>query len=573
MGLESLFLQKLTGHLTRKSVRTCSKWAETYRKMAGEFPGPWSFARFPWLREMHDSTAPLNVGQKSAQAGFTETLLNRVFYFIDVKAQSVLYVLPNKTPDAADFSSARFNAALEESPYLSRLFSNVNNVGFKRAGSASVYIRGSQSRAALKSIPVNLVVLDEVDEMCEENIPLVWQRMAGQMEKEAWMVSTPTTEGKGINHYYETTTQEHFHFRCPYCSRLTELCYPECLVITAEEIADPKIQDSYLICRECKHLLPQETKADWLKDHEWVKSYPDRINRGFHINQLYSSTVKPYEIAQKAIAARTNQADEQELYNSILGVTHSVAGSSIDDKDIINCTKGHVQPLGIAGANWGYTHNLLAAAGLPSQLAITMGIDVGKKFHYWIDAWVPSPGRTLDPNDNAYPVTLKTGETDSIEELHPIIEFFTPNSIVIDAQPERHLVYQFCLRYKGRARMCFYIEGTTGTHFKEDDTEDDHETVVRDEPTVKVDRTSWLDRSQGRFKNRTIHLPQNLNNDVKLHLKALTRRPKRDKNGNLAFHWDHNKNKPDHYAHARVYSEIAYPFAAGHGEYTDIVKW
>src|SRR5262249_14884021 len=163
------------------------------------------------------SDAELNVGQKAAQMGFTETVLNIVFYHIDVKAVDCLYVLPAKTPDASDFSAARFDPALESSPHLANLFSDVKNVGHKRAGTATLYVRGSRSRAGLKSIPTGLIILDEVDEFDQENIPLAMERAAGQVEKMVWMISTPTIDNFGINKYYLQSSQNHFHFKCPCC--------------------------------------------------------------------------------------------------------------------------------------------------------------------------------------------------------------------------------------------------------------------------------------------------------------------------------------------------------------------
>ncbi len=170
----------------------------------------WVPDEFPWTLGMHDSQAARNVGMKGAQLGFTETVLDITLYNIDINALDCLYVLPTKTPDASEFSAARFDPALELSPHLAKLFSNVKNVGHKRAGAANLYIRGSNSRSSLKSIPVGFIVFDEVNEMNQENIPLAEERTSGQANPVIWKISTPTVPGKGISLVFDGSPQEHF---------------------------------------------------------------------------------------------------------------------------------------------------------------------------------------------------------------------------------------------------------------------------------------------------------------------------------------------------------------------------
>lgn len=124
---------------------------------------------------MHDCWAERMVGQKAAQMGYTEAALNKAFYAIDVKRESVLYILPARVPNAANFSSSRFDPAIEASPYLGSLFTDVKNVGHKRAGIASLFIRGSKSKADLKSDPTAVMIFDEVEEMVQKHIPLAFR--------------------------------------------------------------------------------------------------------------------------------------------------------------------------------------------------------------------------------------------------------------------------------------------------------------------------------------------------------------------------------------------------------------
>jgi hypothetical protein len=494
---------------------------------------------------MHDSTAEINVGQKAAQQGFTETVLNITFFKIDVAGIDCLYVLPAKSPDASDFSAARFDPALELSAHLSRMFSDVKNIGHKRAGTVNLYIRGSKSRAGLKSVPTGFIALDEVDEMDQDNIPLVFERAAGQLDKQIWMLSTPTIEGVGISKYFVESSQDHFMFPCPSCGKRIELTFPDSLIVTAEEADDPRIKESHLICTACKSTLPHLDKPDYLGKGIWVPSYTGRDMRGFHVNQLYSYTVSPVDMAKASLRARRDPASEQEFYNSKLGVPHIVDGARVSDENIASCMGSHkrdAQPV----------------AGL-----VTMGVDVGMPWcHYEIDRWDLAPVGSIDINVQSTPRVVTFGKVQNFEELDNLMRKYGVSMCVIDANPERRKAYEFSSRFSGRVKMCFYGRGVNGKNIHEGKDV---------EPTITVDRTSWLDLSLSRFKGKNIVLPIDLDHEYKSHIKALVRIYEKDADKNQVGKYVRG-SEADHYAHARNYAEIALPLAASMARSVDIKR-
>ncbi len=541
--------ERIAAGLKRRSVTTCSRWAENYRIMGGSsFPGPWTFLHHPWLREMHDSEAELNVGQKAAQLGYTETILNIAFFNIDIKHTDVLYVLPAKTPDASDFSAARFDPALELSVHLSRIFSDVKNVGHKRAGSTNLYIRGSRSRAGLKSVPTGLIILDEVDEFTQENIPLAFERAAGQLQKQVWMVSTATIDNYGINRYFIQSSQNHFNFKCPGCNRFNELLFPESLVITGSEITDKSLKDSHLICSLCKVKLPHETKTEWLASGIWTPSYTDRDSAGWYINQMYSSTIKPYDFAKSYLLAQSDPAAEQEFYNSKLGLPHVVDGARVTEDDLETSKRGHKR--------------IDAKA---SPYLMTMGVDVGKWLHYEVDEWHIPGYNFVGPEINILSKcrVLTHGKCLDFEELDILMRQFGINMCVIDANPERRKATEFANRHYGRVKLCFYGRGVSGKTIH----------VHEAEPTITVDRTSWLDLSLGRYRRSrnddAIMLPADIDLEYRSHLKALVRVYEKDVDGNPVGKYVKG-NDDDHYAHARNYAEIALPLSMSIGQAVSI---
>lgn len=536
--IAQIMAERIASGLARRSLTTCSRWALGCRVMGKPYVGKWTFKYHPWLKGMHDSQAEMNVGQKSAQMGYTEWALNTAFFNIDIKAVNTLYVLPAQTPDATDFSAARFDPALELSNHLSKLFSDVKNVGHKRAGSANLYIRGSRSRSGLKSIPVGLIILDEVDEMDQDNIPLALERAAGQVEKMVLALSTPTIPNYGINKLYRDTTQEHFFFKCPACTRRTELVFPDCLKITADDVNDPKVEDSYLFCKECKATLLQKDKCIFLQTGEWVPAYTDRLPRGFHVNQLYSSTVSAPELAKSFLRSQRDPSEEQEFHNSKLGQAHIVEGAGVTDADLDRAT-GTYKKLQVP----------------PRVGCLTMGVDVGRWLHYEICQWtIPGDIKSVDLNVQSKARMLTHGKKQHFEELDDLMRFWGINFCVIDANPERRKAHEFSSRFFGLVKMCFYGQGIQGKQI--------HVAVNNaPEPTITVDRTSWLDLSLGRFRGvPTITIPVDTDQEYRRHMKALVRVYEKDKLGNQTGRYIKG-NDEDHYAHARNYCEIALPFA------------
>jgi len=539
------FLEVIHAGLERQTLTKCSHWAEKCRIMGPPLAGPWTFTYHPWLREMQDTDTELCIGQKAAQVGFTEMALNRVFYCIDIKHADCLYILPAMHPDAHDFSASRFDPAIDLSPYLKNLFSDVKNIGHKRAGSTNLFIRGSRSRAGLKSIPISQLTLDEIDEMNQANIPLVFERQSGQINKQTWIFSTPTVDGFGVNKWFTQSTEEHFMFACPHCSRQTELVFPECLVITADDALDIRLRESYLICKECKHPLDHNSRSEWLKNGKWIPKFPNRDSRGFHINQLYSSTVagRPIELAKAFLSTFVSKAAEQEFYNSKLGLPHIVMGARINESNIVDCISSHKN-----------------GTIIPSKL-ITMGIDVGSWLHYVVKEWsLPIRASGPDINMDAKARIIEIGKVLQFTELDVIMQKYRPNMTIIDANPERRKSYEFAQRFWGYVKLCFYGNNVNGKQINEG----------KDlmENMVTVDRTSWLDLTLGRYANKTVLLPVDTPLEFKENIKALVRIYEEDSNKNPVGKYISTSS--DHYAHADNYAEIALPLAFKIGTHQNI---
>jgi hypothetical protein len=539
--LEEHFANLVRDGLRRRGLRKCSDWAERYIYLPDPVtkePKPCRFEYHPWSKGMHNSECDFNIGMKAAQMAYTNTVLHVSLYELDMKGRSVLYVLPNSSPDASDFSASRFDMMLELSPHLGGLFSDTKNVGHKRAGSRNFWLRGSRSTSGLKNIDPSFVALDEFDEMDMNKVELALRRSDGQWSSRTWCISTPTMPDQGIHRLFMESTQEHWMFRCPHCSKIIELTYPDCLVIAADDLYDEKIKDTHVRCPECKVKITEEEKRHAQNETGlWVPMQTGRIARGFHVNQLSSCVKPPWKIAQTALKARYSQSAEQELYNSLMGMPHICAGSKLTETEVDACL----------------TPRRMSEKFRPTRFR-TMGVDIGKVHHYEIAGWhLDKIGP--DVNLSAHCQVIKAGLCESFQELAMLFRQYQIMMCVLDWQPESEKVFEFCCNHGGRANRCQYASGQGGKKL----------TIVQPESERKlmVHRTHWIDLALGRVRTGRIELPADIPIDYKAHLRNLVKFFKSEDDEDVSKDKsEYRRQGADHYAHARTYNEIALPLVA-----------
>ena len=523
-------LDTITTGLTAARATRADSWAESYRVMGEPYPGPFTFDYHPWTREMLCDDTEECVGQKAAQMGFTDSVaMTRAFYTLDKLKRDVLYVLPAKTPDATDFSAARFDPALERSPYLANLFTNVNNVGLKRAGANSLYVRGSRSRSALKSLPVGLIVNDEEDEFDQAAIILVRERITGQREgaRQIWHISTPSIPGRGINLTFNQSTQAHYFFPCPHCTfegkpRIIEFLFPDSLQIMGTDPITSEPLAEY-ICHHCKNVIVQEEKILALREGQWVHRVASHIH-GYQISQMYSPVITASNFQRAVTRSETSPAEEQEFHNNKLGEDHIVEGAAITEAHIDACIEDYKM------------NDPKKMKGL-----ITMGVDVGSKLHVEVDQWNIFSKNSIDLNDNARPNVVLATTVDTFDEIANLLYLYQPAMCVIDREPETRQAMSLARRYPGRVKLCKYT-----TH--------PQDLSIFDE-RVNANRTAWLDKALGRVITGMIALPKDIPEEWRTQISNLVRIPGKDPLGNPVYRYENRG--PDHSAHARNYAEIA----------------
>lgn len=529
--------------LESRTIGRCSRWVNKVR-FIGEPPKPYSFYHYPWLYDLHNDDSQEIVIMKGAQLGFTEYALNRTLFALDQIKVNVLYALPNERPDAMGFSKGRINPAADLSPYIEGLFAISKGEGHKiTKDSKSLYIRGARSRICFKQIDVGLVVLDELDEMTDEAVNLARYRLAGQPRfKQLIMLSTPHIEETGIHKQFLETTQNHFFFPCPSCGKQIELSYPKCIKITAQDATDPRVKGSYYCCPECESKIDHESKAEHLNKGAWVPAHPGRNTQGYTVNQMYSPTVTPVELAMQELRSRFDIVAKTEFYNSSLGLCFVADDAKITDAIINNAMKDYLN--GDQGDN--------------QKRLITMGVDVGQESHFvTVIGWNFDPKRySPDITSASIGKLLYYGTISDIHQAEDIMKLWQPRMTIFDAQPDTKNSIEICKKYKGIAYVCYYSLTKSGKQIQMGNV---------NENSISVNRTFWLDAMYNKFKTNTMSLPQNLGLDIREHLKALVKTYKRNDDGGTYSEYIKKESAPDHYAHAMTYATIALGMTSGHG--------
>ena len=472
----------------------------------------WSFRHREWQRDIMDDTSQRVVVMKAAQMGVTEIAQNRALHAVDALGLPVLYLFPTER-DVSDFSQARFDTMLRMSPRLKEMFTDVANVGLKRAGNTPIYFRGSNSPSQLKSIPVAYLIIDEFEEMVETSVTLARKRTIGHARWFEINLSTPRYPGAGIDKEFALTDQRKWKVPCHLCGAFQELTFERNLVIP-----DKSEAGSCWKCGECDERWSEQERLDLLDRGRWEADNPGSTRRGYHISQLYSPVATAERIGAEWHDAQISATRLQEFYNSFLGLAHEVKGIKVTEGMVLDCI-GTVGSVSVSKPN----------------VTTCLGVDIGMK-NNWVVGLI----------EEGKPRILAMGETDW-SGLPMLMSRFNVELAVVDAAPERHAAHAFREAFSGEVYLAFYpnTETMSGLEVRWNDEAE----------TVDIHRTAVADRVVGRFSRREFLLPGDTPRDFVRHCTAVYRALEVTPQGFERAVWKHRG--PDHFFHALVYLDVA----------------
>lgn len=334
---------------------TVSEWADKNRYLSSESAaeaGKWRTSRTPYLRQIMDDLSPTNSIQeviviKSVQLGFTEAGLNTVGCFVDIAPCPILYVMPT-IEMAKGVSRDRVDSMVQLCPNLSKKIrparerDSGNTVLKKTFPGGLLVFAGSNSGSELRSRPMRLLVLDEIDayplDVNGEGSPisLAEKRTTTFSNRKIFKLSTPTIKGvSGIEKAIGPTDQRKYFVPLPCCGVLQTLEFSQ----LRWEKGD--YQKTKYECKECGELVEERHKPKILEAGEWIATQPENASpqrTGYIISGLYSPLgwMSWGDIAKEFDESVNDLPKRITFTNTMLGETYEATGESPDFVQLYN---------------------------------------------------------------------------------------------------------------------------------------------------------------------------------------------------------------------------------------------
>lgn len=277
-------------------------WSDEFRilpQVSSSESGPWRTERFPYLREPMYELSPESPTQevvvmKGSQTGFTEVALNLIFYTVHRYPGPLLYV--QKTIETVEkFSRQRLAPSIELMPCIRELIApprsqeSVNTIRMKNFPGGVIMLGGANSAASLRSIPVQILILDE-EESYESDIEtegnpsdLAIRRTSNFPRRKIFRLSTPLIqETSVIEPLFQSGDQRYYNVPCIHCE------FPQVITFESLKWENDDPLSVRMQCQNCKKPIEEYHKTRMLEAGKWVKTFPGRRVASFHLSAFYS---------------------------------------------------------------------------------------------------------------------------------------------------------------------------------------------------------------------------------------------------------------------------------------------
>ncbi len=497
-------------------------YAQEYITVEGK---PFSFNKHAYLVEMYGDEHPYTVVEKAAQMGASVLGMLKSFYVCDRLGKTVIYFFPTDE-DVREFSKARVAPIIKDSPHLRALVRDVDSVGLRQIGERGfLYFRGMRSAIRVKSIPGDMLVFDELDEVTEDQKELADKRLLHSTLNWRYLLSTPTFDGYGIDLEFQQSDKRYWNLICKKCEtrNICEFQFPD-IIKQISEI------EAILVCRKCGSQLDTQYGI-------WIPERKTQRIRGYHLCGLYGGELDGRRLNDMLIKYQGGRGRE-EFMRSNLGLPWVSADMRITRDMVESCQEKHEM-------------------GHINGTRCYMGVDQnGSELHIVI--------RQRDKITRR-PIVRCISKVATFNELDLYMRQYDVDLCVIDGTPNQHSARDFARRFPGRVYLSYYNDNQKGSYKWErpnDDTKDEFKNW-----SVSTNRTEALDAMYEEITRRELMLPQmgdTLRREFVEQLVSMAKVHEVDADtGSKKALW--KKLASDHFAHACSYSAIAMSQFGGQG--------
>ncbi len=304
--------------------------------------------RIPWdsMRHLHTiyNSEARSVMLKFGRQTHKSTTVGYKLCLPMLKYQSyhALYIAPTGN-QVSTFSTDEIDGALYASPVITKNYFNTktkNQIQYKElTNNSKLYLRSAFLTAdGARGISTDMTVIDEVQDMVSDNIPVIEQAMSHSIQN--WKIripeepdlprhffnyknyaGTPKTSDNVMEVYWEASTQCEWLIKCTHCGKYNyinlENIGPTCLVCNG-----PK-------CKKPIHY----------RDGNWVAMNPGGLIEAYRMPQIALDWVNNEDawIEQIIKPIETGVYSTEKVYNEMLALPYANARHPITAADIRAC--------------------------------------------------------------------------------------------------------------------------------------------------------------------------------------------------------------------------------------------
>jgi len=437
-------LENLAGDFFKpKRKMSVIEWSEESVELSEritEQPGPYSTKFYPYVPEVLECIRNPKVQRVSlcwgSQTAKTTTLYIMLGFTIDQRPRPILWVFPNAHL-CKTFSSDRWLPFCRESKALVKHLPRYSDGSIdldhftllkQQFSRCTMNLVGAGSQANIRSFPVSVLVLDEIDVIPEATRRECLDRIKGRSDYKVLQSSTPISESGGIWQEFQEGDRRRFYVPCPHCdTRMVfrwsddagefNLRWPEDAKQDGKWNLPYVLDETYYRCESCGEAIYDEKKPAMLRDGEWVatSSSSERGNRSYHLNSFYSPTITFGRMAVEYLKAKQTVDGIRIFTNGWLAEPWRQDDTFVDPAQFRALERDYER------------------GEIKGKYRI-LSVDVQRNSFYWIV-------RGFDLDGTSY--LIDNGLLPSLEDLPPIVEKYQVGYAIMDTGYRTQEMYEF----------------------------------------------------------------------------------------------------------------------------------